>query len=74
MSKVWELAPTQFPVRNPSWQQTLDEIVTRVAFGLGISPNEAGLRAELRKLLIYGEGASLDRHVEYAVIKSRYVV
>ena len=62
---TWELNSTQFELQNPAWPETLNEIVTKTADGLGIVLGAASIRAELYKLLLYEEGAFFDRHREY---------
>ena len=65
VQKIWSLNPTQYRIRNPSWQQTLDEIVTKVALGLGISSDGNGLEAELDTLLLCEKGSSNDQCLRY---------
>ncbi|KAI0600815.1 hypothetical protein F4775DRAFT_505890 [Biscogniauxia sp. FL1348] len=50
----WELDPNQFEIGNQRWQHHLEEILARVAEGLGITEP---IHAELDKMLIYEKGA-----------------
>jgi hypothetical protein len=60
--KTWELNADQFSLENPSWHQTLQDILTRVATGLGVL---SGIKAMRYKMLLYEEGAMFKPHKEY---------
>jgi hypothetical protein len=57
-----ELNLDQFKLENPSWQQTLQGIVTEVKEKLGICSE---VEAVLYKMLLYEEGAMFKPHKEY---------
>ena len=63
--KMWEFDPSMFELRNPAWQQTLIGALSKIANDLGIAAGVAGIRAELCKLSLYGEGAGVERCTEY---------
>ena len=58
--KTWELNPSQFQLRNPSWQSTLQDAVGKVAKELGVLEGAESIQAELHKLLLYEPGAFFD--------------
>jgi len=60
--RTWELSPSQFALQNPDWQRFIQDLVGRVANELGVVGGAKAVRAELCKLLLYGEGACFDRH------------
>ncbi|RDW69921.1 hypothetical protein BP5796_08318 [Coleophoma crateriformis] len=60
--KTWEVAPSDFDLRNPAWHGFVREIVTKVSAGLGITSYGAGVDAELYKLLLYDKGAMFKPH------------
>ena len=55
--KSWELSPTQFQLRNPAWQDAIQNIVSTVYESLDLMCGSSNVRAELYKLLLYEEGA-----------------
>ena len=58
---TWELDPSRFELRGPSWRSFLNGIEARVAEDLGI---RQPIIAELYKMLIYEEGAMFKPHAE----------
>ncbi|RDW89730.1 hypothetical protein BP6252_01762 [Coleophoma cylindrospora] len=60
--KTWEVAPSDFELRNPAWPAFVREIVTKVSAGLGVTSYGAGVHAELYKLLLYDKGAMFKPH------------
>lgn len=58
---TWELDPSRFELRGPSWRPFLNAIEARVAEDLGI---RQPIIAELYKMLIYEEGAMFKPHTE----------
>ena len=58
------LNPSQFQLRNPSWQSTLQDAVGKVAKELGVLEGAESIQAELHKLLLYEPGAFFDKHRE----------
>ena len=68
--KTLELNPSQFELKNPAWQQTLETAVAEVANGLGLAYGAASVRADLYKLLLYEEGAFFDRHRELVYLEA----
>ncbi|KAF9879326.1 hypothetical protein CkaCkLH20_02869 [Colletotrichum karsti] len=58
---TWELDPSQFELRSPSWTTVLRQLTTIVARDLGIN---APIVAELYKLLVYEKGAMFKAHVD----------
>ncbi len=57
--RTWQIAPDQVRIAGKHWSKTLDDIVARVADGLGVSEPIA---AELYKLLIYDKGSFFVSH------------
>ena len=54
--KVWQIAPEKISFEGKGWASKFEELVGRVAEGLGLPPKE--VRAEFYKLLIYDEGGA----------------
>jgi len=54
--KVWQIAPEKISLEGKGWASRFEELVVRVAEGLGLPPKE--VRAEFYKLLIYDEGGA----------------
>ena len=65
--KMWEFDPSLLELRNPAWQQTLTGALTKVANDLGIAAGIGGIRAELCKLSLYGDGAGMELPTEYVL-------
>ena len=59
-----ELSPDKFHLRNPAWEQELQEIVSHLGSGLGFHDACSSITAILYKLLIYDEGAMFKAHKE----------
>ena len=57
--RVWQLAPTQFKLRNPSWDAQMLEVVAAVQQQFALSGT---VRHELYKLLIYEQGSFFVPH------------
>lgn len=62
--KTWELNVDQFKIENPSWQETLQEIVENVKAQLGV---HSDVEAQPYKMLLYGDGAMFKPHKEWVV-------
>ena len=60
--KRWELDPTQFSLRNPSWNQFIAFLRSIVRDQLGLKCNFEDVSAQLYKLLLYEEGAFSNAH------------
>ena len=60
--KSWQLDPSQFSIRNPDWDQMLDNIVHDVYEGLSLDVGMNNVSVELYKLLLYEEGAFFKPH------------
>ncbi|RYP55025.1 hypothetical protein DL768_000341 [Monosporascus sp. mg162] len=60
---TWEIDPEQFQIRSPQWKGFLDNVLRKVARGLGIS---SPISAELYKMLLYEKGAMFKAHTEYS--------
>ena len=58
--KTWEIDASALSFRNPSWSDTLDQILQAVRQGLGLT--EKDIQAHLYKLLIYEEGGFFLPH------------
>ncbi|EXJ60531.1 hypothetical protein A1O7_04684 [Cladophialophora yegresii CBS 114405] len=60
--KSWQLDPSQFTIRNPKWQQAVDNVARKIhgALVLDIEPDR--FSAELYKLLLYEPGAFFKPH------------
>jgi hypothetical protein len=59
-----ELNPEQFELRNPKWDMALENIVRQAAVDLGVLGKPSGVKAELYKILLYGEGSMFKEHRE----------
>jgi predicted 2-oxoglutarate/Fe(II)-dependent dioxygenase YbiX len=57
--RTWQLAPDRFSLGGKHWQGNLELILEQVKTGLGVSGT---IKAELYKLLIYGEGDFFVTH------------
>jgi len=73
--QTWELDPNQFQLKNPKWEELIEEIVANVQRELGLE--DCKLTAHLYKLLVYEKGGfflphrdgeKLDRMVATLVI------
>jgi hypothetical protein len=62
--KTWEISPTDFEIRNKSWEQFLGSVVAMASTGLGIHAAGMGISAELYKMLLYDKGAMFKSHQE----------
>jgi len=60
--KSWQLEPSQFQIRNPQWNATVNKILGQVYTSLGLSGGVQKLSAQLYKLLLYEEGAFFKPH------------
>ncbi|RYP27448.1 hypothetical protein DL767_007692 [Monosporascus sp. MG133] len=60
---TWEINPEQFQIRSPQWKGFLDNVLRKVARGLGI---RSPISAELYKMLLYEKGAMFKAHTEYS--------
>ncbi|RYP56457.1 hypothetical protein DL771_011776 [Monosporascus sp. 5C6A] len=60
---TWEINPEQFQIRSPQWKGFLDNVLRKVARGLGIS---SPISAELYKMLLYEKGAMFKAHTEFS--------
>jgi hypothetical protein len=60
--KSWQLNPSQFTIRNPKWQQTIKNIVSRIHRELLLDIEPDNFSAELYKLLLYEPGAFFKAH------------
>ncbi len=58
--KVWQLPPDKVSLGGKSWENSFQQILARVANGLGCA--EAGVSAELYKFLVYDTGAFFKAH------------
>jgi hypothetical protein len=58
--KVWQVPPEKISFEGKGWASKFDELVARVAEGLGLVPKE--VRAEFYKLLVYDEGGFFAAH------------
>jgi len=54
---TFEISPDKFSFQNPDWTNFLQNVVTKVATGLGLPPNLPPPRADLYKLLLYKAGS-----------------
>ncbi len=59
-----ELNPSQFKLRNPAWEQELQDIVAHLGKVLGFQYGTSHIRPELYKLLLYEKGAMFKAHKE----------
>jgi hypothetical protein len=73
--RVWRMEPRQFTIKNPQWQQFLDQTVKKVQEELGLEDQK--LQAHIYDLLLYEpgsfflphrDGEKLDRMVATLVI------
>lgn len=58
--RVWQLPPDTVRLGGKSWEKTFARLLAAVADGLGCA--EAGITAELYKLLVYDEGGFFAAH------------
>lgn len=61
--KTWELDPTNFRFGNPDWHSSVQGIAYNAAHKLGYT-EDASIKADLYKLLLYEEGAMFKAHQE----------
>lgn len=59
-----ELDIDHFRLRNPAWEQYLQDIIKVLGAGLGFPESPAGIQAKLYKLLLYEKGAFFRPHKE----------
>ena len=59
-----ELSPSQFRLRNPAWEQELQDIVAHLGQMLGFENGASNIKPELYKLLLYETGAMFKAHKE----------
>ncbi|RYP23035.1 hypothetical protein DL765_001290 [Monosporascus sp. GIB2] len=62
---TWEINPEQFQIRSPQWKGFLDNVLRKVARGLGIT---SPISAELYKMLLYEKGAMFKAHTEWLAV------
>ncbi|KIV86410.1 hypothetical protein PV11_02022 [Exophiala sideris] len=60
--RSWQLEPSQFQIRNPQWNSTVNKILGQVYTNLGLSGGAQNVSAQLYKLLLYEEGAFFKPH------------
>ncbi|KAK5184240.1 hypothetical protein LTR44_003746 [Exophiala sp. CCFEE 6388] len=60
--KSWQLEPSQFQIRNPQWNSTVNKILGQVYTNLGLGGGAQNVSAQLYKLLLYEEGAFFKPH------------
>jgi len=58
--KVWQIAPEKISLEGKGWASRFEELVGRVAEGLGLRPKEVS--ADFYKLLVYDEGGFFQAH------------
>ncbi|KAJ3458590.1 hypothetical protein MRS44_012699 [Fusarium solani] len=58
---TWELDPSQFELRDPTWTAQVQVLCKQVAKTLGINGT---IKAELYKMLIYEKGAMFKAHTD----------
>jgi hypothetical protein len=58
--KVWQIAPAKVRIGGKSWAANFETIVSKVRAGLGC--DDAGVTAELYKLLVYDRGGFFLAH------------
>ncbi len=63
-----ELNPSQFTLRNPAWEQELQDIVAHLGQVLGFQESTSDIKPELYKLLLYEKGAMFKAHKKYATL------
>lgn len=66
--KTWELSKDEFRITNGAWYPFLQDVVSKVSAGLGISSTGKDVTAELYKPLLYDEGAMFKPHQECVCI------
>jgi hypothetical protein len=66
--KTIELNAEQFELRNPKWGKAIRAIVCKVATELDVPGGAASIRAVLHKMLLSGEGTTLEEHREYVCL------
>lgn len=54
---TWELEPSKFTIKNPSWENFIAKMVCEACKGLGINIEASKPKAELYKLLLYETGS-----------------
>ncbi|KAL8946882.1 MAG: hypothetical protein Q9222_006781 [Ikaeria aurantiellina] len=57
-----QLDPSRFRLRNPAWEQNLQNIIKTLGQGLGVQESPSGIKAELYKLLLYKKGDKFQPH------------
>ncbi|ETI24626.1 hypothetical protein G647_03995 [Cladophialophora carrionii CBS 160.54] len=60
--KSWQLDPAQFTIRNPQWQQAIDNVARKIHRELALDIEPDNFSAELYKLLLYEPGAFFKPH------------
>ena len=60
--KTWEIDASRINLRHPKWKCQQDGILEEACDRLGIPKGSNYVRAELYKLLVYGEGAMFKPH------------
>ncbi|KAL8778295.1 MAG: hypothetical protein Q9213_007482 [Squamulea squamosa] len=58
------LAPNSFQLRNPAWQQYVQDVVTVLGKDLGLQDSPAKVKVELHNLLLYKKGDNFKPEVE----------
>ena len=59
-----ELNPSQFNLRNPAWEQELQDIIAHLGHVLGFQDGTSNIKPELYKLLLYEKGGMFKPHRE----------
>lgn len=57
--RTWQIDANRVKLGGKHWQESINDIVSRVATGLGVA---GGIRAELYKLLVYDAGSFFISH------------
>lgn len=64
ISYTKDLNPSQFQLRNPAWEQEVQDIVAQLGQMLGFQDNRPLVKPELSKLLLNEQGAMLKAQKE----------
>ena len=58
---IWELNPSQFELQNPDWLLFVKGLKAHIGKGLGIANGTIAMELQPYKLILYEEGAVLDK-------------
>lgn len=61
----WEMKRDKMAIRNPAWNEYVQNVAAKAAEALGIKPDAGAVKAELASIRLWTAGACLAPYKEY---------